>query len=195
MHGRTKIILWIALVFSIAFGGAVKLFPLHIEQNRLQRLPFSGSLFSSQQLPLSTSELSFFGQAKVIKRFYRYGKHNFIMIVVDGSENRHAIHDPLYCLRGAGWEINSRETISVDGGRADLLRLSWHGFNREAIFWFSDGMTRHASIIRYWMQATLRRLLFGLSDPEPVMVILQSADNENPDWRSILDQCGFLFEI
>jgi hypothetical protein len=195
MLGNKQIILWISLLFAIVFGAAVKWFPLHAEQNRLQRLPVKGLFFSSQSLPLSQSEMSVFGQAPVIKRYYRFGRHSFVMIVVDGSANRHAVHDPLYCLQGDGWHIKSREAISVDGGQADLLRLSRNGLDREAVFWFSDGLSRHASMIRYWLQTTLRRLTFGLSDPEPVMVILQSTGNEKPDWRSLLHQCDFLFEI
>ncbi len=195
MHGNTKLILWIALLSAIVFSAAVKWAPVKEEKSRLQRIPIAGSLYASQALPLSQTESSVFGQARVIKRFYRFGRHGFMMIVVDGSANRHAVHDPLYCLRGDGWQINTREEIAIDGGAADLLRLSRKGVKREAVFWYSDSSSRHASIIRYWLQTTLRRLTFGQSALEPVMVILQSTGDEKPDWRTILDQCGFLFEI
>lgn len=195
MRGNRQLILWIALFFAIVFGAAVKWLPLPTDQSRLQRIPVNGSLFSSLALPLSESEISVFGEAQVIKRFYRFGRHSFVMIVVDGSANRHAVHDPLYCLQGDGWHINARQAISIDGGQADLLRLSRKGLDREALFWFSDGMSRHASMIRYWLQTTLRRLTFGRSDPEPVMVILQSTGNEKLDWQALLDQCSFLLEI
>ncbi len=190
-----KIILWSALFFAVVFGAAVKWIPQHSEQSRLQRLPLTGSFFSCTPLTLSPIELSFYGKSKVIKRFYRFAQCDFVMIVIDGSANRHVIHDPLYCLQGSGWHINSREPLSIDGGQADLLRLSKDGVNRESVFWFSDGISRHASIVRYWLQTTLRRLTFGHFQPEPVIVILQSTGNTNPDWHKILDQCGFLYEI
>ncbi len=190
-----NIILWIALLFAIIFGAAVKWIPPHSEQSRLQRLPITGSFFFCTPLSLSPNELSFYGESKVTKRYYRFAQYDFVMIVVDGSANRHVVHDPLYCLQGSGWHINAREALSIDGGQADLLRISREGLNREAVFWFSDGRSRHASIVRYWLQTTLRRLMFGYFQPEPVMVILQSTGNANPDWHKILDRCGFLYEI
>jgi hypothetical protein len=195
MRTGNQIFLWIAFFSVLVFSAIVELFPLPDAGTRLDTLPGSGTLFSSRDLPLTTGEISIFGQARTVKRFYQFGKQRFILVVIDGSMNRHAVHDPLYCLSGSGWQIKAREGVDIEGGRADLLQLSKKDLQREALYWFSDGSSRHASVIRYWLQTTLRRLTFGRSGPEPVLVILQSIGNDRPGWRTLIDQCGLLFDF
>ncbi|WP_165498795.1 exosortase-associated EpsI family protein [Chlorobium sp. N1] len=187
--------LWMALVAAMIFGTAVEWHGPNVSRNQIAALPSEGYAFSSRAIPLSPEETEFYGQARVMKRLYRCRSDAFILIALDGSANRHAVHDPLYCLKGSGWEITDRRALAVDGGTAERLTLSGHGERRQAVFWFSDGFSRHPSVLRYWLQTTLRRMTFGRSGNEPVMVILQSAGNEPPDWRMLLDRCLFLYEI
>jgi hypothetical protein len=195
MNGRQNMLLWIALAVAMVFGAAIEWGKTVDASQRLEALPLDGSMFSSSPMPISPQEIAFYDKARIVKRVYQCKKGSFILIAVDGSANRHAVHDPLYCLKGAGWEITNRQTITIDGGVADLLHLSRNGQDREALFWFSDGSSRHASVLRYWLQTSLRRLTFGTSGKEPVMIILQSIGHDRPDWLSLLNRCIFLYEI
>ena len=163
---------------------------------RMNQLPKSGLGYIGLDLPMVPSEDSVYKRAHVLKRGYQYGLYNrFVLIVVDGSQNRHAVHDPLYCFRGAGWDIVINQTIPIEGGEARFLRLLKNGKERETLYWFSDGQTRHVSVGRYWFQTTLRRLTLGFSGQEPVMVILQPF-GENPFyWQKIITQFGPLTEL
>ena len=195
MTERKNLMLWIALLLAIGFGAAVERRPPDCDWQRIDRLPATGAIFSSRPLTLSPNEVAVFGQAHVVKRFYRCQGRGFVLVAIDGSANRHAVHDPLYCLKGAGWQVVGRQRIGIDGGEGELLRLSRNGHERETVYWISDGSSRHASILRYWLQATMRRLTFGHSGPEPVMMLLQSIGDGHNDWQAILDQCVFLFDI
>jgi len=195
MSPRSRIFLWAAFFSALGLSVIIELFPLPDASDRLDELPDSGTLFSSRDLSLTPVENSTLGQAQTLKRFYQFDRHRFILVAIDGSKNRHAVHDPKYCLTGSGWKIQAREAFDIEGGRADLLRLSRKGLKREALYWFSDGSSRHASVIRYWLQATIRRLTFGRSGPEPVLVILQSIGSDRPDWEAITDQCFLLFDL
>ncbi len=195
MKNKLNIILWGVLLLAILFGAALELRQPLTLSSRLGSLPQQGALFSSTPLPLSPHEETFYGKAEVLKRIYRLGNTAFILIAIDGSTNRHAVHDPLYCLTGSGWTITNKQTISIDGGSGALLNLSKGEQQRQAVFWFSNGTSRHASTTRYWIQATVRRLTFGNSGDEPIMVILQSIPNVQPDWERLLDNSIFLYDI
>jgi Protein of unknown function (DUF3485) len=195
MDSGKNLILWIALFSALLLGAAAEWFPRSDAAHRLDRLPLSGALFSSRELALTPAEISFFGPARVVKRLYSFQRDRFVLVAVDGSADRHAVHDPLYCLRGAGWQLRATKDVDIDGGRARLLRLSRKGVTREVLYWFSDGASRHASMTRYWLQTTLRRLTLGKSGPEPVLVMLQSTADDRPYWRALLNRCALLFEI
>ena len=52
---------------------------------------------------------------------------------MDGSQERHAIHDPLYGFRGAGWEVSQSPLLSVPSGNARHLSLSKGTVSAEAL--------------------------------------------------------------
>ncbi|ABB24251.1 exosortase-associated EpsI family protein [Pelodictyon luteolum] len=192
-HNNTM--LWALLAMAVLFGTAAEWHTPGVSTDRLAALRKNGSLFASRPLPFSPEETAFYGTVRVLKRFYQCWNGAFILIAIDGSANRHAVHDPLYCIKGAGWEITESRRLVVDGGTATLLSLTRKGQQREAVFWFSDGSSRHSSVLRYWLQTTLRRLTFGASGKEPVLLILQSIEHDRPDWQSLLERCLFLFEV
>ncbi len=66
---------------------------------------------------------------------------------------------------------------------------------RETAYWFSTGRQRHTSVIRYWFQATLRRITLGRSDKEPVLIMIQSEEDHTLNLGEVLDQFGVLFDI
>ena len=195
MSGWQKKALWIGLGLAVTLQVLWTDFPLSHGQSRLKCFPVSGMGFESQSLPLTPAERATFGGTDMTKRLYRFGHEQFIVLVIDGSRDRHAVHDPLYCFRGAGWRVLVRETLHVTGGEAQLVRLSKKGAQTEALYWFSDGSHRYISPLRYWWQTTLRRLTLGYSGGEPVLVIIQPVDTDIVNWSNLVKNFWPAFEV
>jgi hypothetical protein len=187
-------LLWAALCAVIALGIVFDLHRLPLGVSRVTLIPAQGLGFESVELALDKSELALYNKAEVVKRCYTVGNQSFLLIAVDGSRNRHAVHDPIYCFKGAGWQIVRSRTVSIEGGEALMMRLRKDS-TRDLLYWFSDGRTRHCSVVRYWIQATIRRITMGLSGEEPVLVILQSIEGSEVDFMKVMDQIGVFFEV
>ncbi len=195
MNDLTRKILWAALILSIILSILYEKYTPPSGRSAIDTLQKSGFGYNSRDILLTPSEISIYSDARVLKRWYNFSFHNFILIVVDAGNNRHAVHDPLYCFNGAGWQIHLKKKIKIDGSWAHFLKMSKDGIHREVLYWFSDGYSRHASVVRFWFQATMNRLTFGFSNKVPFMVILQPFKDNQPDWQKILDQFGLLYEI
>lgn len=176
MKFRPRQLLAAGLVLALALAFIWERVPLGDAQERVRRLPPEGFGFASRDLPLSEAEREIFGAATVTKRLYQLGRERFTLVIVDGSKNRHAVHDPTYCFRGAGWRIEGREGVSVPGGQIARLRLRKGDQRREAAYWISNGVVRHSSAARCWWQTGMRRLTLGGSGPEPVLVLVQPVE-------------------
>lgn len=188
-------LMW-AFFLLVAIAGALWEF-VHLPDAsaRLDAIPESGFGFAARELMLSETERAIFGEARVVKRLYQVGRHRFVLQVIDASRDRHAIHDPLFCFRGAGWFIEEDTKIPIPGGSARRLGLQQPGKTAEALLWFSDTQVRHASTTRQWAQTILRRVSFGASGPEPVLVILQPLTGESVNWTEVFEQFPAIFEI
>ena len=195
MNRRFQLWLWAALAITIGLAMFWQFAPLPNAGERLSRLPLSGLGFTGKDLPLSDIEKSVFQRAQTIKRLYKAGNQVFIVQVIDASGDRHAIHDPLYCFRGAGWEVASSQDLSVNGGTARQLQLRRNAETAEIVYWISDGTVRHASPIRYRWQTALRRLSMGRSGLEPVLVLVQPADNTVADWSTVFSRFPALLDL
>lgn len=195
MSAFNRRMLWFGVFIAIVLGALMELFPSLEGVSRVDLLSKSGLGYASHEIPLTDAEVSLYEHTTVSKRWYQFGPHSFALVVVDASRNRHAVHDPLYCFRGSGWLIRSKEVFELEGGKACLLRMTKNSESHETIYWFSTGTSRHASVFRYWLQTTLRRLTLGRSGQEPVMIILQSLGEDSPDWRTIVDQFGPLYDL
>jgi hypothetical protein len=191
---RKRMLLGLLIVVGIA-ATAWDAFPLDDASDRLDLIPRSGMYLTSRDVVLSAREQADFGRARVIRRVYQVRGQRAVLTVLDGSQNRHAVHDPEYCYRGAGWEVTGREAVPLVGGAADLLRLHRGDENTEVLCWYSDGTERHASPTRYWWQATLRRVSLGRSGAEPVLVLVQPYGGEPIDWRAFLDDFPSLLDL
>jgi hypothetical protein len=194
MNPLAKKILWLALALAVGLSLVWQFVPLRDAGARLDAMPLRGFGFSGRDLPLAEVETSIYQPARVLKRFYQVGRQQVILIAIDGSRNRHAIHDPTFCFRGAGWTIGNARDIPVAGGYARLLSLRKDGRSVEAMYWMSDGHSRHASTLRYWWQTTLRRLTLGRSGDEPVLFVLQPANADSLQWELLLSQFPALLE-
>ncbi|MEI7730733.1 MAG: exosortase-associated EpsI family protein [Verrucomicrobiota bacterium] len=196
MKDKKRIFLWIGLALAITVSLLWEFAPSCTSSNsRLAALPSKGLGFSAQELPLNETEKQVYHNANVVKRLYQVGRQRFVLLAIDGSRDRHAVHDPLYCFRGAGWKVGTSLEVSVPGGEARWLKLARNSESAEAVIWFSDGTRRHASALRAWWQSTLRRLTLGRSGNEPVLVILQPTGSETVAWDNVFSRCPSLFEL
>jgi hypothetical protein len=191
----TRKAFWIGIGAIAALAVAWDFIPLTDASARLKLLPTQGLGFASRELPLSDAERQVFGKASLIKRVYQVGSDRIILQIVDGTRDRHAVHDPLYCFRGSGWTVTQQRDRPIPGGTSRHLILSRNGTTAEAIFWLSDGRERHSSPSRYWYQTALRRLTLGRSGSEPVLIILQPWPGQTISWDDVLTRIGPLFEI
>ena len=195
MTTRNQKFLWLGLVLAVALGLLWEFYPLTDAQARVRALPRSGLNFAGQDLTIPAGMLPLFGKAQVVKRGYQVADQRVIVWIIDGAHNRHAVHDPLYCLRGDGWRVISQNVFPVEGGEARLIRAEKNGREMDSLVWFSDGHERYASTLRYWWQTTLRRLTFGRSGPEPVLITVQPVSTAPINWRQLTDQFTPLFDL
>lgn len=151
--------------------------------------------FSSQDLSLNPAEAQIYRKAESLKRLYQTRKSRFVLTAVDGTHNRHAVHDPLYGFRGDGWQVIARDTIQVPGGRATRLTLEKSGSRTEAVFWFTNGRERCDSAWRAWWMGLCLRVMPQQGSRAPALVLLQGTQGESPAWDNVFAQCPFLFEI
>ena len=194
MNNSSKKILWIALGIALVLSLVWQFVPLRDASDRLDAIPMSGLGVHGKDLPLAEVETSIYSPARVLKRLYQVGRQQVIVVAIDGSRNRHAIHDPTFCFRGAGWTIGAAREVPVPGGYARVLSLTKDGKHIEAMYWLSDGRTRHASALEYWWQTTWRRLTLGQSGAEPILFVLQPVNRDSLDWELLLQQFPGLLE-
>ena len=187
--------LWVGLGLMVLLSLIWNWMPAQLPQGRWKMLPAEGLGFASRELPLNATETKVYRQAETVKRIYQAGGQRFILTVVDGSRNRHAVHDPLYCFRGDGWQVTHEQTVAVPGGQARLLNLARAERRAEVVFWFTDGRERHCSAWRAWWLSLLQRLTLGKYGGAPALVLLQPATPEAPNWNSVFARCPFLFDL
>lgn len=187
--------LWSLLILVAVVGALWEFVNLPDASRRIDALPESGFGFAARDLPLSETERAIFGEARVVKRLYQVGRQQFVLQLIDASRDRHAVHDPLFCFRGAGWTITRDSSFPIPGGSAKHLEMQRPDKRADAVLWFSDGQTRHASAMRQWMQTVLRRVTFGASGEEPVLIILQPVLGETVEWGEVFDQFPAVFDL
>jgi hypothetical protein len=187
MNDRQRRFLWLGITLAVLLGIAWDHYPLPDARERLDRLPMRGPNFAGEDVPLTPSEAAVFGDARVVHRRYEFDGDEVFLTLVDGTGNRHAVHDPRYCFIGAGWEIVSETALPTSIGQIRCFKAKQSSENLEAVFWFSNGRRCHSSFPRYWWQTTTRRLTLGRSGPEPLMVVLQCFERP-PDWPKLIGQ-------
>src|ERR1700733_5424039 len=101
--GRSSTVRWAGLTLAIVCGVFWDAYPLPDAGTRLQRLPKSGKEFTSLDVPLTEQERLGLGKTGLIHRDCVWSGKEFLLTVIDGTKDRHAVHDPRYCFEGAGW--------------------------------------------------------------------------------------------
>lgn len=195
MKRKTQTLLWIGLIISILLGLFWQFYPLPDAQDRMNQLPLSGKGFIGKNEPLTAFEASFFKGVNIAKRIYNVAGQEFFIAILDGTHNRHIVHDPYYCFRGTGWTIDSERPFPLPRGQAALIQISKNGEQREALFWFTDGTKQYTSPLYYWWQTTLRRLTLGRSGPEPILVIVQPLSDHTVNWDDFKKAFPELFQL
>lgn len=188
-------LLWIGLAVALLCGLLWQFFPLPDAKARIEQLPLNEKNVTGVEIPLTVFEHSFFKNINTLKRIYNIDNEAVFIYVLDGTHNRHLVHDPLYCLRGAGWSVISQKPFKIEGGDAEVVKITKDGVKREALYWFSNGVVHYASPLHYWMDTTLRRLTLGASGAEPVLIVLQPVEKETLDWNKILEAFPALLKI
>lgn len=183
---KAPLLLWIAVGLAAVLGAVWQWFPVPDAAARVHAIPLHVLGLRSREEELAPAEQTVFHGTTVEKRWVAVGGSEFILLAVDGTRNRHAIHDPAYCFRGAGWDVVSEEKVPLEGGEGRRLGLERQGAKAEALYWFSEQGEEYAGPLRYWGRTALRRLTLGRSGVEPVLVILMSVPGSIPDWNAVL---------
>lgn len=179
-------ILWTGLAIAVILGIVWQFYPLPDAKIRMDSLPLSGKGYVGMDVPLTEFEEQFFKNVGILKRIYRVGYENYFVTVLDGTRNRHVVHDPYYCFTGSGWVILKNHEIPLKNGVGEELIISKNNREKAAIFWFTDGHSDYRSPLEYWWKSTLRRLTLGRSGSESLLVIIQPLDTTTEvDWPKI----------
>ncbi|MGE9297329.1 MAG: exosortase-associated EpsI family protein [Puniceicoccales bacterium] len=168
-------LLWTICGLTLIIALIVELAPKQDAMEQLLGIPEAGPQFRSQSTPLTPEERNLLGEAMAVKKVVLpEGSPPFLYSAIDGTRNRHAVHDPRYCFVGAGWRIVSEQTIESPQGEYQALTLERDGQQRHALYWFTTPDGWFVSPMSYWMRATWRRLTFGAGGEEPLLVVVQT---------------------
>lgn len=179
-------LVWIVLAVALVLGALWQFVPLPDASARLRSLPETSTGVETRESPLEPGEVEVFSRTSVLKRLANVDGQIVMLTAIDGTKDRHAIHDPRFCFQGAGWKITSQEPIAMNKGEASRVKLQKGEETTEAVFWFTDGAQQFSSPTTYWTKTTLRRLTFGRSGGEPILVILAAAGQTPMDWPKLL---------
>ncbi len=179
-------VLWCGLILALILTVVWPLIPVPSAANRLAAIPTSSPDFHASPMAFSASDLAFLGQAQSVQYLItmRSGGR-LVLTVIDGSHNRHAVHDPGYCFAGAGWSVQDKRSVTVPSGSATWVALARDHQKAEALWFFDDGHHQFTSPIEYWLETSARRASLGHSGPEPVLVSLRSLPDEPVHWDRV----------
>lgn len=181
------------LAAAIALSMAWPRIPMSGDPHPLARIPREGYDLKSRDVDLSALEKKWLGGASGLKRLFSHSGRLWLLAVTDGTNNRQAVHDPMYCFLGEGWKITSKSQIPLAGGSANLVTMSRDGESSQALYWFFDGDTPFASVPEFWIKSTVRRLTRGLSGPEPLLFILRPLGPHSDQWIASASEAAPLF--
>ena len=178
---KRRLLGWLILAAAALLVVGWNRVPLGDAADRLARLPAASSGLAVRNIPLSDAERSALGPAHVVRRRYSSASGSFVVTIIDGTANRHALHDPAFCLRGAGWQVLTDAPATTARGPARRLTLTRGDESQELLTWYSDGRSTFARPAEAWIRTALRRLSFGHSGSPVIAVIVQFARESPPD--------------
>jgi len=189
-------LLWAVLVILVILTFIWPMIPLPNAERRLKNLPTQGNCFRAKTLDLDQADVDFLGKATAIQQLVAVrGGGTMIMTVIDGTNDRHAVHDPSYCFSGAGWKITQKKTVFTSKGEAVLAIMAKGDQTAQAMWFFDDGKRQFASPLDFWLRTSSRRITIGLSGDEPILVMFRSLPGASIDWHlvqeKVLPELGF----
>lgn len=186
-------LLWSTLVLFSAFLAAWGLTTPPSAQGRIDAVPAAGLAFSLERLPWSPSELATLQDAGGAKWRCRTATDDLVLIAIDGARNLHAVHDPVFCSRGAGFQVAAESEILLPGGTGKQLRLQNGSETRELVYWFSNGESRYHSLLRFRTDTARARLHLG--SEAPLMILLYGPARTPQEWADIVDVLPFMQQL
>ena len=179
-------VLWCALICTAIITLGWPLLPVPSAQQRLASIPRASPDFQSSPLELSAADRAFLGKAEAVQSLVAMrGGGRLVLTVIDGSRNRHAVHDPGYCFSGAGRKIQSERTVTVPSGNAAWVATVKGDEKTETLWFFDDGRHQFTSLFEYWLATSSRRATIGRSGAEPILVTLRSLPDEPVNWDRV----------
>ena len=179
-------VLWFALVLTVLITIGWPMIPIPSAANRLAAIPTASPDFQARALEIAAADRAFLGQAQAVQFLVAMrGGGRLVLTVIDGTRNRHAVHDPGYCFSGAGWTIQAKTSVKVPSGDATWVTLGKNGETSRALWFFDDGKHQFNSPIEYWLETSSRRGTLGHSGAEPVLVTLRSLPDEPVNWDRV----------
>ena len=100
--------LWSALFLAVILGAVWEMQKLPDASGRIAQLPTRGLMVDSRDMPLTPSEEIAFNGSAWLKRLAMVGHEQVILTVLDGTRNRHAIHDPVFCFAAQDGKARGR---------------------------------------------------------------------------------------
>ncbi len=184
------------LILAVLLTLVWEFVPLPDAQHRVQHLLENAGTSHVQSLPPTPVEMDILGEALALKRLYQIGHEQFLVIVLDGTKNRQAVHDPQHCFHSGGWQLGPETETPTARGLATELRLKQPTRETEILYWFTDGQTHHPSPITYWMSETVRRLTLGQVGEAQLLILIQKLSPPNTTkWDSLFQAVPALSEI
>lgn len=148
--------------------------PRAASEDRLGSIPLAGKNFWGNEMPLTENEKAAIGAAEAIKRGYIFDGKEFLVTVLDATQNRSAVHDPSYCLRGGSSEPMEEGFVDLASGQAKRWAIESGETRKELLCWFSSPKGQYSSFPRYWFYSALRRMTLGYGVEEPLFVVVQA---------------------
>lgn len=195
MAQKMNRLLWILLIILIPLGLVWQFYPLPDSSIRMNQLPLKGEGFFGMNLPLTEFERKALPNVGIVKRLYKVGGTSYFVSLLDGTRNRHAVHDPEYCFRGDGWIVLNKTPFKLPHGEGSLFLITKMGIEREALVWFSANNIQFPSPMQYWIKTSLRRLTLGRWGEEPLLIIVQPVDVLKPNWDQFIKLFPPLMEL
>lgn len=169
--------------------------PLPDAHERVTRMATYGPGFALRPLPARTDDSAVFGTAPVRRFLLACEQGSFLMTVIDGTPNRHALHDPIYCVSGAGWQVADEREIKTNHGRVKALRLTKQGKETHLLYFYADGKRHWTSPTRTWVAQATRRVSLGNYSDAILLVELQPYQKTLPDWNQLVQTLPILSDL
>ena len=179
-------ILWGGLIVAALITLVWPYLSIPSAASRLAAIPTASADFHSTPMELNAADRTFLGKAQAVEYLIEMrGGGRVILTVTDGTNNRHAVHDPGYCFAGAGWQVQTKTTVKVPSGDAIWISLAKDTKTAQALWFFDDGKHQFTSPFEYWLATSARRATLGRSGAEPVLVTLRSLPGEPVNWDRV----------